>query len=234
MQLVSKTWWIVGIYQHVAKTGNATRRRLLLECLADIQCQARAKGYHFMVLGDANAAPEGGRWHCPVHSPLWASDALTNQWATDQGLTEAPRPRMIPTWRASLRKCSAVLDRVWFYPAGLGISKVFTKWADEVTSFDHALIFVKLPHSEAGTGFAGACRDGWQESAPPRLLVDMQLLKARRDELCRSLPGWMAGERASPLTSRYATAQSPPRRILDGRWREGAPTSKRRESSRSI
>ncbi len=89
---------------------------------------------------------------------------------------------MIPMWRASLRTCSAVLDRVWFYPAGLGISKVFSKWAEEATSFDHALIYIKIPHSEAGTGFAGACLDGWQESTPPRLLVDMQLLKTRRDE----------------------------------------------------
>ncbi len=34
MQLVSKTWWIVGIYRHVAKPGDATRRRRLLKCLA--------------------------------------------------------------------------------------------------------------------------------------------------------------------------------------------------------
>ncbi len=57
-----------------------------------------------------------------------------------------------------------------------------TRWADVAAQFDHALIYVQLPSREAGTGFAGACQDGWQERPAPRLLVDMQLLKARRDE----------------------------------------------------
>jgi hypothetical protein len=73
-------------------------------------------------VGDANAAPKDGRWHCPSRSPLRTSDALTLQWARDQDLIEVPRPRMIPTWRANLKRCGAVLDRAWYHPASLGRS----------------------------------------------------------------------------------------------------------------
>ncbi len=71
-----------------------------------------------------------------------------------------------------------------------------TRWAEEATSFDHALICVKLLHSEAGTAFEGACLDGWQESPPPQLLVDMQLLNARRNEFSMAV-----GEKARQLQS---------------------------------
>ena len=166
----------------MAKPENSQKRAHLLACLADIQKRASLSGHHLLILGDVNAAPENGRWHCPRHSRLHASDAHVIAWARQHGLTEVPRPRMIPTWRASLKRCSAVLDRAWYSPTTLGISKVHTRWADVATQFDHALIYVQLPSREAGTGFAGACRDGWRERPAPRLRVDMQLLKARRDE----------------------------------------------------
>jgi hypothetical protein len=153
-----------------------------LACLADIRRQASLGGHHLLILGDANAAPENGRWHCPRHSRLHASDARVIAWAQQHGLTEVPRPRMIPTWRASLKRCSTKLDRTWFSPTTLGISKVNTRWADVAAQFDHALLYVQLPSRVAGTGFAGVCRDGWRERPAPRLRVDMQLLKARRDE----------------------------------------------------
>ncbi len=78
---------------------------------------------------------------------------------------------MIPTLH-SLKRCSAVLDQAWYSPTTLGISKVNIRWADVAVQFDHALIYVQLPSSEAGTGFAGPCRDGWEERPAPRLQVE--------------------------------------------------------------
>jgi hypothetical protein len=187
MQQVSETWWIIGIYQHVAKPENALRRQRVLECLADIKQRADRAGFCLLILGDANAAPPNGRWFCPPHSPLHASDALMLEWAQHQGLTEVGRPRLVPTWRACLKRCSAVLDRAWYSPASLGIPKVHTRWAEVEAQLDHALIFVDLPSSRAGIGFAAACRDGWQEHQAPRLKVDMPQLHARRDQYTLAL-----------------------------------------------
>ena len=183
----AKTWWLVGIYQHVAKPTNVTRRQNLLRCLADIKQRADQAGHCLLILGDANAAPAGGRWRCPPHSRLHESDLHVTQWAAAAGLTEHPQPRLEPTWRASLRSCSATLDRVWSNQAATGTSTVYTRWAASAAQFDHALVFVDLPRASGGIGFAGACCDLRPDLGTPRCKVDVDLLGKKRDEYSSSV-----------------------------------------------
>ena len=151
------------------------------------------------------------------------------RWARHQGLTEAQQRKVEPTWRASLRGNKAWLDRVWYYPALLGISDLEVRWSEVDTLFDHALVMVRLPRVLAGVGFAGASREREFLRHSPRCQVDIPALKEKRDE-------WMAlvqerlnstppGEHLDPFGALQAAL-----RIADDVAQEIAPKAKRNES----
>ena len=104
------------------------------------------------------------------------------EWARKLGLREAPQLKATPTWKACMRPCSAVLDRAWHLPASLKLSCTHTLWSAERTAVDHALVFVDLPLTHAGIGYAGACRGGEHDNRPSRVRADLTKLNACRDE----------------------------------------------------
>jgi len=177
------TWWVVGIYQHVANAGNARKRTLLLRCLADIAERAQRENCYLLLIGDANAAPDGGRWHCRPRSSLYASDAEIIEWARKLVLRETPQIKLTPTWKACMRSCSAVLDRALHLPASLQLSSAHALWADR-SAVDHALVYVDLPLAQAGIGFAGACRGSERDNRSSRVRADLTKLVVSRDEWC--------------------------------------------------
>ena len=62
------------------------------------------------LIGDMNAAPEGGRWGTSFHSKTRKADCLTLVW--DQCcLTEFPNIQRRATWKACLHPFKAILDR---------------------------------------------------------------------------------------------------------------------------
>ena len=227
--LAPKVWWIVGIYQHVAKAANAEKRKILFRCLEDIRARAERDGCCLVVLGDVNAAPLGGRWRGERQAPPREPDVPTMRWASRQGLTEVQQRQVQPTWKASLRGSKAWLDRVWYYPVSLGISDLEVRWSKVDTLFDHALVMVRLPRVLAGVGFAGASREREFPRRPPRCKVDVPALKEKRDE-------WMAlvQERlkSAPLAEHLDPfgALQAALRIADDVAQEIAPKAKRSES----
>jgi len=174
--LTKATWWVVGIYQHVAKKDNALKRTRLLQCLAEITERAQRGQYYLLIIGDANAAPEGGRWHCHPRSPLHASDAETLAWAKKLGLRETPQLRRTPTWKACMCPSSAVLDRAWHHPATLQLKSIQVLWAESRMVVDHALVYVDLPLAQAGISYASACRGGEGDCRPSRVRADLTKL----------------------------------------------------------
>ena len=168
-----------------SKAANAEKRRILFRCLEDIRTRAARDNCCLTVLGDANAAPQGGRWRGERQTPLREPDVTTLRCAKSQGFTEVPQREAEPTWRASLRGCKAWIDRAWYYPATLAIGELEVRWPEVATLFDHALVMIRLPRTLAGVGFAGASRERDFPRRPPRCKVDIQQLKKKRDE-------WMA------------------------------------------
>ena len=57
---VKATWWIVGIYQHVAKPENKSKRDRLLQCLANIKETAARNNYFLLITPMLHQNIEGG------------------------------------------------------------------------------------------------------------------------------------------------------------------------------
>jgi hypothetical protein len=54
--------WLLGFNQHVAANDRISARGIVLATLAHITHQASVLDCRLVLLGDANAAPSGGRW----------------------------------------------------------------------------------------------------------------------------------------------------------------------------
>ena len=129
-----------------------------------------------VILGDANAAPEGGRWGYSRFSKTRTADEQTEAWFSRTGLREILSTPLQATWKACLLPRRATLDRAWVYPADLPVSNLLVQWPEEPI-FDHAMIVLSLPHTVAGMGFAGACRPLHQTTPVPRCRVNMKMLR---------------------------------------------------------
>jgi ribonuclease HI len=150
--------WFVGLNQHVAANGRDQSREHVLSTLAHIANLAKTHGWKLVILGDANAAPPGGRWGYSYNTRTGAADKRMNDWQAHTELCEICSTPLQPTWKACLLPKKATLDRAWVYPVDLPVSKLLVKWAVAQPVFDHAMIMLQLPHTVAGLGFAAACR----------------------------------------------------------------------------
>ena len=171
---LSCTWWFVGVYQHIASETNDPARHLLMLTLGHLKVLAAEGGHRLVIMGDANAAPQGGRWGYSPSSKVWAADQRMAEWVLGSGLREVCSEPLRATWRACLHPRKAVLDRAWVYPASLCVSPLSVNWAVEQTVFDHALILVNLPQAMAGVGYAGACRPLRVTQPIPRCRVNLR------------------------------------------------------------
>ena len=153
-------WRFIGIYQHVAKRASrniaeADLVRHTLDCILE---QTSVATHHVLLLGDVNAAPIGGRWGYSNRNPaLHQVDLKTLEWVRTSGLTEVADEPLQATWRPNLLQKRAVLDRAFLYARDAPLARLRVHWAEPSILFDHAMILVNLPYSEAGMGFAGAC-----------------------------------------------------------------------------
>ena len=119
--------FLLGVNQHVGDS-NAAHRRALLQTVAHMHTLALASGGLFALLGNMNAAPEGGRWGYSLHSNLKTreADRLTLEWAHQCVLKEVPNIQRHATWKASLHPRKAILDRAWVSPPDLLFSSLST------------------------------------------------------------------------------------------------------------
>ena len=166
--------WFVGLNQHVAANNRVASRELVLLTLAHISTLAKTHGWRLVILGDANAAPVGGRWGYSHNTKTGAADQRMHDWLAQTELCEIRSAPLQPTWKACLLPKKATLDRAWVHPADLPVSSLLVKWAAAQPVFDHAMIMLQLPHTVAGLGFAGACRPLNQTIQAPRCRVNVR------------------------------------------------------------
>jgi hypothetical protein len=121
--------WFVGLNQHVAANGRDQSREHVLSTLAHIANLAKTHGWKLVILGDANAAPPGGRWGYSYNTRTGAADKRMNDWQAHTELCEICSTPLQPTWKACLLPKKATLDRAWVYPVDLPVSKLLVKWA---------------------------------------------------------------------------------------------------------
>jgi len=150
--------WLVGLNQHIAAKDRVQAREMVLATLKHITIQASDQGLRLIILGDANSAPEGGRWGYLRHSKTRDADLQMSTWLSQTSLREIFPSSPQATWKACLLPRKATLDRAWVFPANLPVSDLRVTWAEMQPVFDHAMISLRLPHTVAGMGFAGACR----------------------------------------------------------------------------
>ena len=166
--------WFVGFNQHVAADDRLSARDMVLSTLAHISTQAQERGWRLVLLGDANAAPAGGRWGYSPGTKTRAADQQMNDWASRLRLREILSSPTKATWKACLITKQAILDRAWVYPPALTTSNLSVQWAVTQPVFDHAMISIRLAHTVAGLGFAGACRPLHQPKPEPKCRVNMR------------------------------------------------------------
>ena len=178
--------WLVGVYQHVAMPWTRADRHALLVTLAAISTRAAEEGAAVVFLGDMNSAPQGGRWGYSASTHVAAVDEEVTEWLRQRSLSESLSCPLEPTWASpwadQRTPRRAVLDRVWFHPANLGLSSVSVFWPEAVDldHFDHALIHVRLPKHVIGPSYAN-----WSEATAlrrgmPDFRVDRKKLMSQR------------------------------------------------------
>jgi hypothetical protein len=169
--------WFVGLNQHVASSSNFQAREMVLATIEHLAREIQTRGGRLVVLGDANAAPEGGRWGYSRYTKTRMADEQTDKWFSRTGLREIASIPLKATWKACLLPRKATLDRAWVYPADLSVSDLHVQWPEDRPVFDHAMIMLSLPHTVAGMGFAGACRPLHQPTSAPRCRVNIKMLR---------------------------------------------------------
>jgi hypothetical protein len=75
--------------------------------------------------------------------------------------------------------------------------RLLTRWADDETMFDHALICLDLPYSQAVACISGTCREYQRERKSVPLQIDITRLDARCDDFTRVLADGMRELQAS-------------------------------------
>ncbi len=115
---------------------------------------------HVLLLGDVNSAPTsiGGWWgYSNTNHALLQADRIMQGWVNRASLTEVSHEALLATWKLNLEQKSAVLDRAFLFTQDAQLARLQIHWTECSMLFDHAAILINLPHSVAGTGFAGAC-----------------------------------------------------------------------------
>ena len=144
--------------------------------VAHLNTLALASGGRLALIGDMNAAPEGGLWGYSLQSKTREADRLTLEWAHQCGLKEVPNIQRHATWKACLHQRKAILDRAWVSPPDLQVSSLSVQWNTSQPIVDHAMIMFRLPRTAAGLRYAGACRpfvSHWVAAAlPGRTQID--------------------------------------------------------------
>ena len=181
--------WYVGLNQHVAANDKTLPRELVLSTLAHITSLAQMQNLRLVIIGDANAAPAGGRWGYSHNTKTGVADQRMCEWLTSTLLREIHSVPLQPTWKACLLSKKATLDRAWIYPPDLPVSSLQVKWERSLPVFDHAMIMLQLSHTVAGLGFAGACRPLNHSIPLPRCRVNVRKFRepAIREEWSRLL-----------------------------------------------
>ena len=174
--------WFVGLNQHVAAVERVHARDMVLATLKHITTRAKDQGLRLVILGDANSAPEGGRWGYSQHSKTRAADLQMTAWLSQTPLREVSTSPLQATWKACLLPRKATLDRAWIFPENLPVSDLLVSWAGVQPVFDHAMILLRFPHNVAGMGFAGACRP-LRQTVSDRSRCRVNLRKFREPEI---------------------------------------------------
>ena len=65
----------------MARDSNIALRRILLQTVANMKTLALACGGRFALIGDMNAAPDGGRWGYSSRNKTREAVRLTLEWA---------------------------------------------------------------------------------------------------------------------------------------------------------
>ena len=168
------TWQFVGVYQHVAASGKRAARAIVRNTLSDVVERATKEGHRVALLGDFNAAPLGGRWGYSKWSAAVREDKAMTDWLQAINLIEIlHQGKPTPTWKPSEGPQEATLDRVFVTheaPASLELS---VQWCNQLT-FDHALLTLRIQHSQIGTGYAGACRPDRDTHPQSRCRVNLR------------------------------------------------------------
>ncbi len=139
-------------------------REQVWNTLQGIVTTAKWVGHQSLLVGDFNAAPQGGLWGYAHGSATAGEDCHTEARIQEAGLTEVlPRGRPCSTWRACVGPQSAALDRVFVTQPDLPPLDMTVLWHMPMIVFDHALILLRLPREMLGVGYAGACRPGESE-----------------------------------------------------------------------
>ena len=73
--------FLLGVNQPVARDSKAALRRIFLQTVANMKTLALACGGRFALIGDMNAAPDGGRWGYSSRSKSHEADRPTLEWA---------------------------------------------------------------------------------------------------------------------------------------------------------
>ena len=155
----SNVWQFIGIYQHVAKSSNRRGRSLVRGTLEAMATQTRQDCHRVVIIGDFNAAPPGGRWGYAPWIATLAEDRIMDDWVRAVNLEEVlPGGKPIRTWIPNEGRQRASLDRVFASQADPGLMQPSVPWCQPLIVFDHALLILRIPHGQVGSGYAGACR----------------------------------------------------------------------------
>ena len=77
--------WFVGLNQHVASSSNSQAREMVLATIEHLALEIQTRRGRLVVLGDANAAPEGGRWGYSRYTKTPMADEQTDKWFPGRG-----------------------------------------------------------------------------------------------------------------------------------------------------
>ncbi len=129
---------------------------LLLSMLEQILNTAKAGGHRVMLPGDVNAAPLGACGCYLQSGRLRKVDDEMDMWVRRQACREIMGVKLQATCAAFQNIQRAVLDRAFIFRAKEQslIMTIACQWSRE--RFDYALINIRLLHSTAGIGYAGA------------------------------------------------------------------------------
>jgi hypothetical protein len=161
-----------------------------------IMTEVKAAQHKILLIGDVNAAPRGGRWGYSASSKLKTIDADFDQWVSVQQCREIMSTKPRATWKAYHSTHRAILDRAFIVPANEISSPTRINW--NRTTFDDALIYIRLPKSSAGSDYAGASDpdQGHQQASlcKPRCRIDLKKWNKCREEWHRLLTICLDGD----------------------------------------
>ena len=100
---ISGPLFLLGMNQHVVRDSSIALRSILLQTVVNMKTLAQACRGWFALIGDMNAAPDGGRWGYSSRSKTHEDDRLNLEWSHQCGLKEVSNAQSHATWKACLR-----------------------------------------------------------------------------------------------------------------------------------